>query len=120
MGKRCGEPYDPQLRQTEHGARLYNAWKKLRSNPHCEEWDWFPAFYNWAMRCGYTRRSWLRLVDESKPYCPENCVWRSAYSEESTPTADAKTWEYEWNKAVNRIRKYYGMPPLEGTNYDDI
>lgn len=24
----------------------------------------------------------------------------------------------QWNKAVNRIRKYYGMPPLPGTNYD--
>ncbi len=120
MGKRCGESYDPKLRQTVHGAKLYNFWKKARSNPHCEEWEWFPAFYDWAMSSGYANKSRLRLIDESKPYCPENCVWRDPYSVEIEPAVDADTWVYEWNKAVNRIRKHYGMPPLEGTDYADL
>lgn len=119
MGKCYGEPYDPKLRQTEHGARLYNVWKKARSNPHCEEWEWFPAFYNWSMSNGYALGLRLRLKDESQPYCPENCVWRPARGVYDN-TFDAESWIYDWNISVNRIRKHYGMPPLEGTNYADL
>lgn len=110
MGKNVGKPYSPELRQSEHGSRLYNAWKKLRRKPYSEEWNDFQSFYNWSIRDGYSIGDTLVLIDDSKPYSPENCVWRSKAN------ADPQR-EQEWNAAVNRIRKYYGMPPLEGTDY---
>jgi hypothetical protein len=48
-------------------------------------------------------------------YCPENVFWHTpGLTEDVMPTPD---WADEWNKTVNRIRKHYGMPPLEGTEY---
>ena len=108
--------YDPALRKTAHGAKLYNAWKKLRRDTHAEEWDAFPTFYNWAMQNGYVIGSSLRLVDETGIYEPSNCAWRFPVKVDPPSTL---TWEDKWNKTVNRIRKHYGMPPLEGTYYVD-
>lgn len=116
MGRRCN--YDPMLRKTEHGASLYQTWRKIRMNPHCEEWDSFPGFYNWAMKNGYTLSAWLRLVDALGPYCPENCVWYFP-GEDKWKRANTDSWIEKWNRSVNRIRKHYGMPPLEGTDYGD-
>lgn len=115
MSKRIGEPYDPALRQTEHGAKLYQCWRRVRSFPHCEEWEYFPNFYEWAMANGYTTEVWLRRVDESKPYEPGNCTWYIHGDKKNVPAS----WADSWNETVNRIRKYYGMPPLRGTEYED-
>lgn len=113
MGKRYGEPYDPEMRESDHGARLYNAWKKLRKFPHCEEWDCYPAFYTWSLENGYVIGAWLRLHNQSGPYAPDNCVWYipGGYDFEPPPPP---SWADEWNKTVNRIRKHYGLPLLGG------
>lgn len=116
MGKRYGKPYDPKMRETEHGKHLYSFWRKVNHSPHCEEWGWFPAFYDWATKNGYEIGMRLQLIDDSQPYSPDNCEWCFPIYERS-PTA---TWADDWNKAANRIRKYFGMPPLEGTSYDDL
>jgi hypothetical protein len=107
--------YDPTLRQTPHGEKLYTAWRRVRHNPHSVEWDEFPAFHDWAMENDYNLGDWLRLIDPEKPYGPENCVWYSPVRKPLPPE-----WADEWNRTVNRIRKHYGMPPLEGTNYGDF
>ena len=116
MGKYIGEPYDPAIRETEHGSKLYQFWRKVRRNPHCEEGEYFPNFYAWAMQSGYEVGAWLRRIDADKPYEDSNCFWY-------TPGIDDKkipvSWIDDWNKTVNRIRKHYGMPPLEGTKYGD-
>ena len=117
MGKRIGEPYDPALRESEHGSRLYQTWRKVRQSPHCQEWEYYPTFYEWAMQSDYTLGAWLRLIDEEKPYEPDNCMWHIPGLDEKNIPA---SWPDEWNRTVNRIRKHYGMPPLEGTRYDDI
>lgn len=109
MPKHYGEPYDPALRKTEVGSKLYTMWKKVRKNPHCKEFENFPNFYAWAVCNGYTVGDRLILIDESMPYCPDNCDWAIKPGE----------WTHEWNRAVNRIRKHYGMESLEGTNYGD-
>ena len=118
MAKCYGEPYDREMRESDHGARLYNMWKRLRRSPHCAEWDYYPAFYNWAMEKGFIIGTWLKRIDDSKPYEPNNCDWRLPKSMQDDPPPPT-TWADEWNKTVNRIRKYYGMPPLEGTEYGD-
>lgn len=118
MGKRYGEPYDPAIRKSDHGSRLYNMWKHLRRYPYCEEWDRFPAFYNWAMQNGFIIGTRLQRIDDSQPYGPDNCEWYVPRKMTDDPAVSQK-WADEWNKTVNRIRKHYGMPPLEGTEYGD-
>ena len=116
MGKRIGEPYDPALRQTEHGSRLYQAWRKIHRSPHCEEWEYFPTFYKWAMQSGYRVGAWLQKVDANEPYEASNCIW---YYPGGDKKNVPRSWADKWNETVNRIRKHYGMPPLEGTEYGD-
>ena len=111
-----GEPYDPALRQTEHGSKLYQCWRTVRKNQHTTDWDYFPAFYEWAMQNGYQSGAWLQRNDPDKPYEPGNCAWHiPEYKKNRVP----KEWADGWNKTVNRIRKHYGMPPLRGTEYVD-
>lgn len=117
MSKHVGEPYDPALRQTEYGSKLYQTWRKVRKDSHCEEWEYFPTFYAWAIQSGYTLGAWLRRIDKSKPYEEGNCTWYISGENENYVSPE---WVGTWNKTVNRIRKYCGMPPLEGTDYGDL
>lgn len=116
MSKHYGEPYDPKLRKTEHGEKLYQTWKKVIKSPHCNEWGYFPTFYEWAMQSGYEIGAWLKREDVNDTYNPYNCFWYlTRESSDRIPKEDLE----KWNKTVNRIRKHYGMPPLEGTEYGD-
>ena len=113
MGKRYGEPYDREMRESEHGARLYQTWKRLRRHPYVEEWGYFPTFYIWAIENDYAIGALLVLKDESAPYGPDNCFWHIKDTELDDEPVPVR-WPDEWNKTVNRIRKHYGMPPLGG------
>lgn len=110
MAKTYGEPYDREMRETEHGSRLYQAWRRVRKHPHVEAWGSFPSFYSWAVNNGYVLGARLFQIDASLPYGPDNCDW---YIREEL----SQNWADEWNKTVNRIRKHYGMPPLGGDNH---
>lgn len=112
--------YDPMLRKTLIGKHLYYHWKMVRRNPHTPEWDFFPDFYTWAMSSGYAIGAKLHLIDATLPHSPDNCVWRFSRPEEKQPTRDSDGWTDKWNRTVNRIRKHYGMSPLEGTDYGDL
>jgi len=109
------QTYDPAIRKTECGKKLYGIWVKIRRYPLCEEWKYFPTFYEWAMKSDYEVGAWLRRLDAYDPYGPTNCIW---YIPGENFNYIPTSWADDWNKAVNRIRKYYGMPPLEGTKYD--
>lgn len=115
MGKCHGERYDPEMRESEHGSQLYNAWRRARRHPHCESWESYSVFYEWSVYNGYTPDAVLRLIDKDKPYGPDNCEW---YISEKTMKIDYAR-AAEWNAAINRIRKRLGMEPLEGTSYAD-
>lgn len=108
MGKRCGEPYDPELRTSEHGSRLYNAWRSMRKHPHIIEWESYSVFHAWSVYNGYTNDAILRRINEDLPYDPDNCEW---YTQEKVVEIDKKRVD-EWNAVVNRIRAHYGMPPI--------
>jgi hypothetical protein len=111
------KPYDPAIRKTENGAKLYQVWKRVRKDDHYEAWDYFPTFYEWALQSGYTTGAWLRKIDKGAPFVPDNCTWYTTCDEkEYIPIG----WADSWNKTANRIRKHYGMSPLEGTDYDDL
>lgn len=111
MGKRT---YDPELRKSVIGSKLYSAWKRVNHACHYEPWGFFPNFYQWSLENGYEIGMRLQVIDVSKPYGPNNCEW--AETETNVPMY----WVNEWNRTVNRIRKHYGMKPLEGTNYDGL
>lgn len=114
-----GESYDPELRKTEYGKNLYHTWRRIRRHPHCEEWDYFPTFYEWAINTDYQVGAWLQRIDDSKPFSETNYKWYVTGDCSRNYLYDEK-WIADWNKAVNRIRKHYGMPPLEGTDYGDL
>lgn len=111
--KPYGVAYNPQIRETEQGSRIYTAWKKVRSKPFCEEWRAFLPFYNWSIENGYKPGARIHLIDKEGEYGPDNCVWSVKEEEETVKEA----WIRKWNETVNRIRKHYGMEPLEGTDY---
>ena len=110
-----GDPYDPAIRKTEYGKHLYNTWRRIRKCPHCKEWDYFPTFYDWSLRNGYELGAWFRRFEVEEPYNEENSYWYTAGDEYLYD----EQWIADWNRAANRIRKHYGMPPLEGTVYGD-
>lgn len=116
MSKHRGDPYDPAIRKTEHGKKLYVTWVKIVSYPHTDDWDFFPTFYEWAMNTGYELGAWLRRIDKKGAYSQENCAWYMPKEEKDYIPPE---WADEWNRTVNRIRKHYGMPALRGTDYGD-
>jgi hypothetical protein len=104
--------YDPTLRASHDGARLYEIWKHMRKSPHTPTWDSFPAFYDWAMGEGYTFGDRLIRIDEAFPYNPANCFWRTPTTE-TLSEKQAREWCEKWNKTVNILRKHFGLPPLK-------
>jgi hypothetical protein len=98
--------YDPALRETEHGKRLYQLWRRVKKSKHSADFDKFPDFYDWAMDAGYSVADRLVLIDNEKPFSPENCCFVMPYAEE-------KEWIEKWNRTVNHLRKQWGLPPLE-------
>lgn len=81
---------------TKHGlsgSRIYTIWQDMRQRCCnqkntsyiyygakgicvCQEWDYSPvAFYEWAIRSGYSDDLTLDRIDPEKDYCPTNCRW---------------------------------------------
>ena len=108
-----GEPYDPAIRKTEHGSRIYTAWKKLRRYPYYEPWTSFPVFYEWSLKNGYAPDTQFLLTGDTCEYYPGTCLWTHPQIE-----PPVNEWVIKWNETVNRIRKYYGMPPVEEIEHE--
>ena len=106
--------YDPQLRKTEHGSKLYAYWKKISHDTDSPEFGKFPDFHNWAMQNGYTLGARLFRYDPDEPYNPDNCFWvaKGGSAKEQTYTHRDAEREKEWDEVVNRIRLHYGMEPI--------
>lgn len=103
--------YDPELRLSEHGALLYEYWRRIRRNSSVDPtWESYPVFYDWAMDSDYTIGNQLRRRNETKPYGPKNCYWEPR---EGLPSW-APEWCKKWDETVNKLRKQLGLPPLKG------
>ena len=110
--------YEPEMRKSEHGRRLYDYWRNVHRNTDCEQFETFPGFYNWAMDNGYTIGARLFRYDPDDPFNPDNCFW-GAKGEKSGQGKLLKRdflREKQWDDFVNRIRRYYGMEPIHSTD----
>lgn len=102
--------YDPELRLSEHGARLYDYWRRIRRNSTIDPaFREYIDFYNWAMDADYDVGSLLKRYDDRLPYGPENCYWQLREEDELW----AEKWCKRWDATVNKLRKHFGLPPLE-------
>jgi len=54
--------------------------------------------------------------DSQAPINTENC---GIERERKMNPWEKATFIYNWNRSVNRIRKYCGMPPLPGTRFEE-
>lgn len=101
--------YDPAIRNTESGRRLYEIWKRVRRAGADPCWNTYPAFYRWAMSVGYCVGEKLHRYDSDGLYSPENCYWSDA-THETISDAWREEWCKKWNQTVNVIRRYFGLP----------
>lgn len=99
--------------------RIYLKWWNIKENCSIEFKD-FHYFCDWAIESGYDETANLKRFDSRGKYSEENCYWEFPGETDNDKAVQKsievwnKTESIEsWNKTVNRIRKYYGMPPVE-------
>ena len=102
---------DIELTPSER-RRLYQKWWNIKNKPCSPSFKDFHKFCEWAKNNGYDESGDLRRYDSSGEFSEHNCYWTS----ENDETLGRKIRQAsidKWNKTVNSIRKYYGMPPIE-------
>ena len=109
--------YAPELRESEHGRRLYRYWKIVRHETDSQDFVEYPDFFKWAMANGYTLGAKLLRYAAEEPYSPDNCFWvaRSEPVNEGAENHRDREWEQKWDEAVNRIRTHFGMEPIHSS-----
>lgn len=102
----------------ESGTPLYQVWKNMRArcrNPStegfknyggrgiaiCAEWDEFAVFAEWAKSSGYRDDLSIERINVNGNYCPENCTWADAATQNANRrfnrrAPDGELW---WHKA---------------------
>ena len=94
--------------KTEDGQILYRKWSRIRKNC-CPEWaNSFGAFIEWSLNNFFEAGASLLRFNRLEGYSPENCYWSIGDTTHSSYRASG--FCAAWNKTVNRIREYYGMP----------
>lgn len=109
------QPILKAVKESPEFVALYSKWKQLKKFPLHTDFEDFNKFFKWSMKHGYQQGAQLILINEAKPYGPKNCEWRKVQQKTQLPLRGEEQQEFvkKWNKAVNRIRKHYGMKPLE-------
>lgn len=106
--------YDPEMRQSDHGRRLYTYWRKVRPDTDSPEFLEYPKFFKWAMANGYTVGAKLFKYEPDEPYSPENSFW---VARKDWVIGDVEVYrnmarERKWDETINRIRLHFGMEPI--------
>ena len=106
------DKYDKALVETPEWQYLYPKWQRIGKRRGKEFTD-FMYFYNWSLANGFVVGAALELLDKSKPYSPANCQWVNSENSPRAYTAEELELINRWNRSVNRIRRYYGLVPIE-------
>lgn len=104
----------PQIRMKDGGEHLYQLWTRIRQKEHAPEFARFEDFYTWAInRPDYAPNARMYKIELDQPYSPENCEFKSElWKVKSLEEAKVRKAIDDWNRAVNRIRVYFGMEPF--------
>ena len=100
--------YDPEMRNTPLGKKLYGAWKRAHAGVHTKEFERFPDFLAWAMKNGgeYLSSKMFKK-DLTAPYSPQNCYWK-VYQTEEEPES-IYDWDPDaWDQLTARLRLLWG------------
>lgn len=104
--------YPREMIETDEGKSLYAVWLRIRSDAVDLFVD-YPRFFRWAMANGFRCGSRLRRHNPDAPYGPDNCSFNYKDLENQYLNPDLKRRANEWNRTVNRIRRFYKMRPFE-------
>lgn len=129
----CGCAYveSNKGRNAKHGkskTRVYTEWCSMnrrceasnsRAYPNyaargisvCDEWrSSFQAFYDWAMKSGYSDELTLDRIDTDKGYSPKNCRW-ATMREQQNNRRNNRTITYQGNKyTLAELARLLGVP----------
>ena len=100
--------YDTEFRNSKTGQRLYRVWRTVREVGCCARWHNFENFCDDVADTFTEDVTRICKIDRTRPYSQNNFKWAKRKEEKT----DGEVID-SWNKTVNRIRKYYGMPSLE-------
>lgn len=107
-------------------TRLYRIWSNIKTrcyNPNsdnykyyggkgiymCDEWkNNFLCFRDWAINNGWneelSKQDWtIDRIDNSKPYCPENCRWANHITQCNNQTSNKM---FEYNNEVHTMSEW--------------
>ena len=113
--------YDPVLKETPEWKSLYSRYKNNTQNIYRDAFRTFQEFYDWSMANGFVIGAKISRVDYQKPFTKDNLRWEAPHDKTHAPEYDAEKRRAieKWNETVNRIRKHYGMEPLERKKCDE-
>ena len=133
-----------QASKTENEIRLYKSKKRLRNIRHCmiercynkksdsykyygekgitvyNEWlESAESFIQWSLNNGYNDSLYIDRINNSLPYCPDNCKWTTAKEQANNTSRNIKIssiggalktateWGRLYNLSPNIIRRRY-------------
>lgn len=99
MWKRCTTP--SYKRYDAYGGRGITI---------CDEWREFTAFYEWAMRNGYSDNLTIDRKDNDGNYCPENCRWADMYTQANNTRRNVYITRNGITRTVTEWERAMGFP----------
>lgn len=132
LSKSCGCLHKEKVSQKSkkhgmHKTRIYKMWQNLKARCNCpssnkfynyggrgikacDEWqDDFMAFYEWAMKKGYSDNLTIDRIDSNGDYCPENCRF-ATYSQQSDNRRNTRT--YTLNGETKTLKEWANITGL--------